>query len=133
LRQHRQHRLQPDARSAPNPVRRRPASLSRRHQLTRPREEIIKAATSRRSRTKASCTTMPRIKEIWRPSFPNLSPARRQPGRVCMWHHVTENEGRILRQHRRRPRPRVDGCRRGLRVRAAVGSTEDRDRYRGRC
>src|SRR5207244_780201 len=94
--------------------------------LTRPREEIIKAATSRRSRTKASYTTMPRIKGI---KFGDqASQTYPQPGDSL-------SEGRILhqhRRHRRRPRPRVDGCRRGLRVRAAVGSTEDRDRYRGR-
>jgi hypothetical protein len=39
------------------------------------------------------------------------------------------------RQHRLRPCFRVDGYRREMHLlaRAAVGSTEDSDRYRGRC
>ncbi len=48
---------------------------------------------------------------------------------VCMWHHVTENEARLLRQHRQhrqhrqRQRPWADRCRRELHllVRAAGG------------
>jgi hypothetical protein len=51
---------------------------------------------------------------------------------------LTCTEERLLRQHcqhRLRPCSRVDGCRLGLQLldRAAVGSTEDRDPYRGRC
>jgi hypothetical protein len=51
---------------------------------------------------------------------------------------LTYTEERLLRQHRQhrlRPCFRVDGCRLGLHLldRAAVGSTDDRDPYRGRC
>ena len=51
---------------------------------------------------------------------------------------LTCTQERLLRQHRQhrlRPCSRVDGCRLGLHLldRAAVGSSEGRDRYRGRC
>jgi len=51
---------------------------------------------------------------------------------------LTCTEERLLRQHRQhrlRPCSQVDGCRLGLHLldRTAVGSTDDRDRYRGRC
>src|SRR6516162_8191087 len=59
-------------------------------------------------------------------------------GSFACGHDVIKNEGRLLRQHRQhrlRPCSWVDGCRRGLHLvdRAAVGSTDERDRYRGRC
>src|SRR5262249_34127709 len=52
------------------------------------------------------------------------------------WFTCTEE--RLLRQHRQhrlRPCSQVDGSRLGLQLpdRAAVGSTEGRNRYRGRC
>ena len=59
-------------------------------------------------------------------------------GSRCQEAQATCTEGRLLRQHRQhrlRPCSSVDGCRRGLNLLdwAAVGSTEDRDRYCGRC
>jgi len=70
------------------------------------------------------------------------SPCGRAPAvyvaKMMMVRWLICTEERLLRQHRQhrlRPCFRVDGCRRGLHLldRAAVGSTEDCDRYRGRC
>ena len=69
------------------------------------------------------------------------SPCGRAPaaarGKMMSVRQLTCTEERLLRQHRQhrlRPCSRVDGCRLGLQLldRGAVGSTEGRNRYRGR-